>query len=68
MKREDLYPIFSSAQVEWMDTDEPQLVCDVPTNDDGTESCGEVICTVQHDDTLYALLATYLDHWETDHA
>jgi hypothetical protein len=60
-------PMLFAMQVEWMDTDEPQLVCDVATNEDGTESCGEVICSVQHDDTLYALVATAAAHWKEHH-
>jgi hypothetical protein len=62
---ETLTEALLSFQVEHMDTDEPELVCDVMMTEE--DSCGEVICTVQHEDTLYALVAVALAHWNEVH-
>ena len=64
-----LEEVLFHTQIEWMDTEEPQVVCDVQLASDptGETTCGAVLCTVQHNDTLYALVATAISHWNEVH-
>lgn len=73
MSREILPSFLEYAEARMSDDEvktDLELICIAPVQSDVDDAaeCGYHVCDIEHGDRLDVLAATYLDHWETDHA